>query len=655
MRRRSHNKSKSKLVKILALSLYCITLCVICQVFSPSTQAASSSSNANRFYFQDFSADYYLSKAADGTSRLKVVEKLVAVFPNFDQNHGITRIIPYTNQDGENLTMASDSNLKIQVKHNGIIEKPHKIEAGDGYFTVYIGSPHEYVHERQVYELEYEFQNVIMNAGAPCTSDMCPYRGPYQELYWDTNGNDWSQRFDNLTARVHLVGEDVQSAFAGKTSCYVGKYGDNGSERCEVKLLDDGVEFHTTKLNARENLTFDLEFDDGTFVVPDKVYDYRLVGAMVVELAVGVALLIVIFYIRHQTKAKREYYNGLFLTPEYTPPHDFTVAEMATNYVGKKILGSNKVATLMELAVNHKVELAKVGTEKRPKWTVKILSTDLTSEQADMLKLLAGRDAELAVDQEILIKTHTADKALMRLDRKYSKHIEDRLYEAKLYEPKTAKNKVKTTPCDVLSACAIFWVIISIVALPFLIDGDIPSYVLLFGGGWLIAAVIILAIMLAVAAFWVSSHYQKFYTRTADGLKWSRYLDGLRLYIQMAEQDRLKFLQSVQGVDTSNQGIVNLYEKLLPYAVIFHLETSWLKEMGKYYEMNDVSAPVWYAGGVIFSTRDFSSAMRSISTATIATEIATHSGTSGSSSGFSGGGGGGFSGGGGGGGGGGGW
>lgn len=666
-KRQNTQRTHKKWSKFMTLSFYCITLAIFCQVlsafcgvFSDNADAISINDSINRFYFQDFSADYYLSKAEDGTSRLKVVEKFVAVFPNTDQNHGITRIIPYTNQDGKNLTTASDRKLNIQVRHNGIAEEPYKVEVGDGYFTVYIGNPSAYVHDRQIYELEYEFQNVITNQDANCTDTGCPFVGPFQELYWDTNGNDWSQRFENITARVHLVGDEVQSAFNGDTSCYVGKYGVSGAERCKTVINDSTIEFHAENLTARENLTFDLSFDADTFVVPSQTYDYRLVGTIVVEMIVAGALLVTILAIPAQTRAKREYYDGLFITPEYTPPKDFTVAEMATNYVGQKMLGSSKVATLMELAVTRKVELSKVGTEKKPQWTIKILSTDLKNEQADILKLLAGRDADLETGQEILIKTHTADSALVRLGQKYSKHIEEQLYADGLYAPKVTKQgseikKAKINLCDILLTCGILWVIVSIVALPFLVDGDVPSYITLFGGGWLIAAIIILAIAIAIGAFYASAHYQKFYTRTEDGLKWSRYLDGLRLYIKMAEQDRIKFLQSVKGADTSNQGIVNLYEKLLPYAVIFRLETSWLNEMGKYYEMNDVSTPAWYVGGAVFSAREFSNAMRSVSTAATMSDLASHSGTSGSSSSFSGGGGGGFSGGGGGGGGGGGW
>src|ERR1041385_4566843 len=50
--------------------------------------------DVQNFSFQSFNAQYYLSKQADGSSRLDVKENLLAVFPDFDQNHGILRAIP---------------------------------------------------------------------------------------------------------------------------------------------------------------------------------------------------------------------------------------------------------------------------------------------------------------------------------------------------------------------------------------------------------------------------------------------------------------------------------------------------------------------------------------------------------------------------------
>ena len=56
----------------------------------------------------------------------------------------------------------------------------------------------------------------------------------------------------------------------------------------------------------------------------------------------------------------------------------------------------------------------------------------------------------------------------------------------------------------------------------------------------------------------------------------------------MAEADRLKFLQSVEGVDVSNEGIVKIYERLLPWASLFGVEESWVNELSKYYKIEAV-------------------------------------------------------------------
>ena len=133
----------------------------------------------------------------------------------------------------------------------------------------------------------------------------------------------------------------------------------------------------------------------------------------------------------------------------------------------------------------------------------------------------------------------------------------------------------------------------------------------------------------------------------------------------MAEQDRLKFLQSVDGADTSEEGIVKLYESLLPYACIFGLEKSWLGEFNRYCQAVNIE-PDWspssnFTTFVVFNEvfSPVNSIIGSVSPhSTLLGSGSAHSGSFTSHSGFSGGssgGGGGFSGGGGGGGGGGGW
>jgi uncharacterized membrane protein len=106
-----------------------------------------------------------------------------------------------------------------------------------------------------------------------------------------------------------------------------------------------------------------------------------------------------------------------------------------------------------------------------------------------------------------------------------------------------------------------------------------------------------------------------------------------------------KIGQTIQGEDAAQ--LVKLYERVLPYAVLFGVEKEWTKQLGAYYEAAG-EQPDWYAGNGAFNAVIFASALSGFSS-----QSSTYSSSTSSSSGGSGGGG--FSGGGGGGGGGGGW
>ena len=230
--------------------------------------------DAQDFYFEDFTADYYLTKLEDGTSNLHVKEVLTAVFLEMNQNHGITRTIPYTNQGGENRTVANKNALNLTVLRNGKPENINKIVENDGYFTVYIGSASEYVYGEQVYTLEYDYTDVIteFDKRGVNVSGVDGVEKVFQELYWDTNGTGWRQEFGKLTARLH-VPEEVHENMFDKVWCYVGSYGEKDEDRCMITPTEDGYSFETEDLAAGENLTFVTEFKPDTFnVVLEKSY-----------------------------------------------------------------------------------------------------------------------------------------------------------------------------------------------------------------------------------------------------------------------------------------------------------------------------------------------------------------------------------------------
>ncbi len=633
--------------------------------FSPLAKA-NAANDVNDFYFKDFSADYYLWRDDAGLSHMRVVEELTAVFPHANQNRGIRRVIPFTNNNGKNLTMASDDSIAIRVERNGKEEPVNKVEISDGYFEVYIGSPDTYVNGEQTYTLVYDFQNVILDQSDNFKS--------WQELYWDANGNDWSQPFGRVTASVYLDPE-IASNFNGETACYVGYYNSNNQNRCtitefteEVDLDNDfktmsGIKFTASNLSAMENLTFVIGFDAATFKIAPQKVSQRFVIATITLSAIGVGIILLMVKCYSATKDKRRYYKNLFVKPEYTPVKDITVAEMAENYIGKGRKGDIRVATLLDMAVNHKIEIVKAETDglfgkKKTGWKIIVKANVLNVQQATVLKILAGRDEPLQVDQEIVVKSHRATSTLTSLLTRFTESIKNNLIKKGLAIDSSKKktDQATTKPphnwSNTLLAVSAIWFIGGVI-LAMIIFIDTPSYITAVGEEILPLVYSAILITIFIASLIIGGKTSLYFSHTEKGLEYSRYLEGLKMYMEMAETDRLKMLQSVKGADTTHEGVVKLYEKLLPYAILFKLEESWLKELSRYYEFEDVSTPTWYIGMGTFSAHEFSAAMLAASSSMSST--ITHSTTTSSSSGSSGFSGGGFSGGGGGGGGGGGW
>jgi uncharacterized membrane protein len=125
--------------------------------------------------------------------------------------------------------------------------------------------------------------------------------------------------------------------------------------------------------------------------------------------------------------------------------------------------------------------------------------------------------------------------------------------------------------------------------------------------------------------------------RTKKGMEALWKIKGFKLYMKTAEQHRQQFYEKE-----------NIFEKFLPYAIVFGMTKLWIKKMEEIYGKEYFSTyhPAWYVGAeaISFDASVFESQLSSITSA-IGSISSSSSGSAG----------GGFSGGGGGGGGGGGW
>ena len=670
--------------------------------------------NVNAFYFSDYVVDYYLSKAEDGTSRLHVVEQFTAEFPDYDQNRGFIRAIAATNNDGANTTVADVASLNLTVTRNGetshVLDKIVYNRDADTY-DVYIQNPNAYVHGQQKYVLEYDMSNVITGVAANGKTysfrDQAPLIG--QEFYWDTNGTAWSQRFERLTANVHFVDLELDevltpeaytahasalaadttaaltadttaahtsapatstSSFSSDTAadsatggvaCYTG-YTFSDDQNCTITPLVDGYSFTaTTRLYPGENLTLYIPLAVDAFTLP--VYTVTIKDFLpyifwgVVILLAGTLIGVSLYRHHKLTGENRKYYKSLLKPVQYLPPSGITVSQAAQLTLVKKIK-PGAVNTLLELAVNHKIELIKgepTGIFQKSTWQIRIKNLEgLSKSEKALLQLASDADAEPQVGDLITLQTHTASARRAALATLAHSDDEVALRKLKLLKSKAAlkKNKVNN----------LFAPMFLVVSTMFIMPIFIYAYEAIFGEISMLALVTLMGLIVLIlltASSITNGSNSKYAKLTRQGIEMAAYLDGLREYISLAEAERLQVLQSVQGADTSPAGVVKLYERLLPYAALFGYETSWLKTLSRYYE--DLrTAPTWCAGttathGLVFFTMsDFASLNRASNTG-IASGFGSSGGGSwgsgGSSSGFSGGGGGGFSGGGGGGGG----
>lgn len=134
---------------------------------------------------------------------------------------------------------------------------------------------------------------------------------------------------------------------------------------------------------------------------------------------------------------------------------------------------------------------------------------------------------------------------------------------------------------------------------------------------------------------------------TALGAETRDHLRGLEEFIAWAEADRIRTLQSPAGAERVRIDVndprqkLDLYEKLLPYAVVFGQEKEWSTQLAVLYTAVGAAGPYWYYGTGSFDAQSFSSGIGSLSSAASSSSSTSGGSGGGGSAGGGGGGGGG--------------
>ena len=567
---------------------------------APPVQADS----LDNFRFKDYDIRYVLKRTSNGHSQLKTIETITAEFPNYDQNHGIERAIPNTYRN-------HPTNLVIDsVEKADGTPWNYSTNESNNYTVLRIGDASQYVQGTQTYVIRYTQQDVT-HLFADTRSN---------EFYWDTNGTEWRVPTDRLTVSL-AVDESLTIHLTGMAACYKGSEGQNGS--CNIEQAANIFTTEATNLAPGENLTVAIGFTPETFTEYQPSLLERLIQVWIIVTVVGslIAVGIMIWlFVRYAAWSGRKKDIGT-IVPEYIPPKDASLSTVAS--IVRPQGSSVFTAQLIDFAVRHYLKIFETGKKslfKSADYTVEVAKdiSSLTQEEQEILTDIYGGPVSVGMRLDLSsLKNNTTVYSNMSDNDKKLTGLVRGLYALREKNPSQSGWYKK-----------IGWVLLISAALtlnPVMLIASLSAFICEF-------------------TLW---------PLTDKGVALRRYAEGMKMYIHVAEAERIKLLQSPEGVakvgavDVNQPGqLLKLYERMLPYAILFDQEKEWSKRIGGLYETTQTS-PDWYAGNTAFNAAVFATAINSFSNSV------TYSTPSSSSSGGSGGGG--FSGGGGGGGGGGGW
>lgn len=533
----------------------------------------------------DYKIHYDLSRDQEGRSRLTTTETITMDYVEPGRHHGIERAIPKS-YDGHSVSLGIDSvtnasgtglNFTTYTQNDNLV--------------VRIGDKDKFVYGLQTYKITYSQRDVTRTFN-DTGSD---------EFYWETVGGEWSRPIDRLEVSL-TIDSKIAAKLNGKATCYIGVA--SSSNECDITRTDTTFSAAGTDLSRYESITIAVGFSKQTFsAYKMSLWDQVVaiyMGVMIVTAVIGL-LVILLMIIRYQGWSKRSSEVGTII-PEYLPPTETSLTAAASLIAP---MGSIFTAQLLDFAVRDYIKIYQTSEKsffKMPEYDIEIIKdiSGLPSEEQEILKDIFSDD--VAVGKRLKLGS------LRNNTKVYNRTVDNTQKLNDLVRGSyglRSRNQKQTAWFKKLG-----WSLLGI-------------SVLLLSPGLFVASMV---------AFITAS---MLWPLTDKGLGVYRYLEGLKLYIKVAEQDRLRMLQSpegaekVGGVDPNDPAqLIKLYEKVLPYAVLFGQEKEWSKRIGDLYQTSQTT-PNWYSGMGAFNAASFSTSMGGFST------TATYSSASSSSSGGS--------------------
>lgn len=521
-------------------------------------------------------------------TNIKIEEEITYFFSY--PGHGIYRNIPtkYRVQ----LTLARPVAVRLDELYYYKKDNPsakyntYERSLENGYIRFKIGDANTLIEGEYVYVIKYTLKNAVN------------YFGDHDELYLNVAGNYWNVPIQKLSSTIKVPGKITSKV------CYTGPSGSTQSN-CSFKDTSntETTVISTNTLNTGEDLTIAISMPK------DTLKDIRVAqAATFLASNIGLLLPIPTLILGLMLVKKKNKNKKLTVIPHYQPPKNM-FPMLAGAIYAKTLTPKHITAQIVQMAIDGYIKIKQEGKRnyvlEKDSIEKTILEDTTRKLYADLFK---GKN-------EVNINNIPSDFYITVNSLK--KSIDIKLYDEKYFSRENKKiwNKFLLG--------GFFGIFVT-----FLLATPLAS---IAATGWTIGIVASSIILIILTS--------KIDLKDTLGNEVFAQLEGLKMYINTAEKHRIEF-------HNDPKKYLGVFEKLLPYAIIFGLEKKWAREFEDLYK----EPPYWYSGDIsTFNTFVLVNSISSVSHGIQTSSMPPSSHSSFGGSGFSGGSsGGGFGGGGGG-------
>lgn len=547
--------------------------------------------NVTDWYIKSFDTRIVVNK----DSTLDITERIIADCGNATGKHGIFRILPEGVKIEGKFVKMPVKLASITDQSGNEVEFSESKDWADHTVTWKIGDPDVTVQGENFYEIHYTVQDTI-RFGDPS----------FDEFYWNLSGNFWELEIDSFHADIVFPSEINQDN--STVDYYTGPLGSKSKDQAIYRWTSPNVlSFDSVgRLEEGDGITASVTFPKNV-ILPRKLGFWEKYGNYISMLAPLAAFFIGLHYWRKYGKDPEV---DKTVIAQYDVPGKLSPIEVGLLMDNGTFSNELVTAEIVNLAVkglleiketNEKVLIFKMKDYELAKKSNPAAEAQLNRAQKTIYnRLFDGRDkVELSSLKNSFYKVvETVEEQADRMMKKK--------------QLLTAQGESYST----------IFIVVGILLMVVFFLGMVMSEWVTWQIGWSL-------IMAGLVTFIFGLVMPK---RTLAGANLNWEVKGFKLFMETVDKHRAEFYEKEF-----------IFEKFLPYAIVFGITGLWIKKMKEIYgeEYFASHSPVWYTGHVgSFDADSFSSAMSSLSSS-VASNTSSPSGSGGSGGSGGGGGGGG--------------